>query len=117
MIFLCGDFNINLLDYILSNYTQDFVNLRFSLKLFLLVSIPTRSSNQHFSIIDNIFTNAINVNINCGIIMDDISDNFSISCMSKLNVKKPLNNNNELFIEKTLICLVSGQPLKVRSWT
>ena len=36
------------------------------------------------------------MNINCGVIMDDISDNLTNSCISELNVKKPLKNNNEL---------------------
>ena len=37
------------------------------------------------------------MNINCGMIMDDISDHFPIFCISELNVSKPLKNNNELF--------------------
>ena len=94
ILFLCGDFNINLLDYKLNNHTQHFVDLLFSLSLFPLINRPTRLSNQHASIIDNIFTNAINKNINCGIIMDDISDHFPIFCISELDVKKQLNNNN-----------------------
>ena len=40
--------------------------------------------------------NAMNKNINCGIIMEDISDHFPIFCISELDVKKPLKNNNEL---------------------
>ena len=97
ILFLCEDFNINLLDYKLNNHTQNFVDLLFSMSLFPLINRPTRLSNQHASIIDNIFTNAINKNINCGIIMDDISDHFPIFCISELDVKKQLNNNNELF--------------------
>ena len=97
ILFLCEDFNINLLDYKLNNHTQHFVDLLFSLSLFPLINRPTRLSNQHASIIDNIFTNAINKNINCGIIMEDISDHIPIFCISELDVKKPLKNNNELF--------------------
>ena len=37
------------------------------------------------------------MNINCGMIMDDISDHFPILCISELNVKKSLKNNIELF--------------------
>ena len=97
IVFLCGDFNINLLDYKLNNHTQHSVDLLFSMSLFLLINMPTWLSNQHVSIIDNIFTNVINMNINCGIIMDDISDHFPIFLISELNVKKPLKNNKKLF--------------------
>ena len=72
ILFLCGDLNINLLDYKLNNHTQHFVDLLFSLSLFPLINRPTQLSNQHASIIDNIFTNAINKNINCGIIMEEL---------------------------------------------
>ena len=92
-----GDFNINLLDYKLNNHTQHFVDLFFTLSLFPPINKPTWLSNQHASIIDNIFTNASNMNINCGIIMDDISNYFPIFCTSELNVKKPLKNKKELF--------------------
>ena len=37
------------------------------------------------------------MNINCDIIMDDIRYHFPIFCMSELNAKKPLKNNNEIF--------------------
>ena len=81
----------------LNNHTYHFVDLLFPLSLFPLISKPARLPNPHVSIIDNIFTNVINMNINCGIIMDDISDHFPFF-ISKLNVRKPLNNNNELFL-------------------
>ena len=35
--------------------------------------------------------------INCGLIMDDISDNFPVFCIQKLNLKKTLSNSNDLF--------------------
>ena len=54
ILFLCGDLNINLLDYKLNNRTQHFVDPLFSLSLFPLINRPTRLSNQHASIIDNI---------------------------------------------------------------
>ena len=78
IVFLCGDVNINLLDYKLNNHAQHFVNLLITLSLFSIISRPTRLSNQHVSIINNVFTNAINMKIICGIIIDDISDHFPI---------------------------------------
>ena len=75
IVFMCGDLNIDLLDYEINNHTRHFFHLLFALTLFPLINRPTRLSNQHASIIDNIFSNAMNMNINCGIMMDDISDN------------------------------------------
>ena len=83
ILFLCGDININLLDYKLTNRTQHFVDQPFTLSLFPLINRPTRLSDQHVSIIDNILTNAINTNINCGIILEDISEHFPIFCISE----------------------------------
>ena len=40
ILFLCGDFNINLLDYKLNNHTQHFVDLLFTLSLFPLINSP-----------------------------------------------------------------------------
>ena len=90
-----------MLDYELQSHSQHFVDLLFTLSLFPLINRPTRLSNQNVSTIDNIFTNAMNMNINCGIIMDGISEHFPIFCISDLNVMKPLKDNNDLFIEKT----------------
>ena len=56
ILFLCGDFNINLLEYKLNNHTEHFVDLLFALSLFPLINRPTRLSNQHVSIIDNILS-------------------------------------------------------------
>ena len=100
---MCADFNINLLDHKLTSHTQHFVDLLLSLSLFPLINRPTRLSNQHASIIDNIFTNAINKNINCGIVMEDISDHFPIFFISELEIKKPLKNNNERFYRENTI--------------
>ena len=44
ILFMCGDFNINLLDYNLNNHTQHFADLLFSLSLFPLINRPTRLS-------------------------------------------------------------------------
>ena len=42
IVFLCGDLNINLLDYKLNNHTQHFVHLLFTKSLFPLINRPTR---------------------------------------------------------------------------
>ena len=59
LVFIMGDFNVNLLDYASHTPTTDFVNNFFSHSLH-----PTIVSANRASVIDNIYTNATNANIN-----------------------------------------------------
>ena len=52
-IYICGDFNIDLLNYNVNNNLKKFVDQMFSMSLFTLI-------NQCHSIIDNIYTNSMN---------------------------------------------------------
>ena len=76
LLFVMGDFNINLLDYASHTPTCDFVNNFLSYSLLPCTHHPTRVSEQKASIIDNIYTNANNANITCGNILMQITDNF-----------------------------------------
>ena len=77
-IYICGDLNIDLLNYNVNNNTKNFVDQMFSMSLFPLINKPTRITNQCHSIIDNIYTNSINEDIISGVIIADISDHFPI---------------------------------------
>ena len=77
-VFVCGDFNIDLLSINTKGSTLDFFNLLASSSLFPLISKPTRVQNASFSLIDNIFCNNLNIIQASGIILDDISDHFPI---------------------------------------
>ena len=50
-IYICGDFNIDLLNYNMNNNTKFFVDQMFSKSLFPLINKPTRITNQCHSII------------------------------------------------------------------
>ncbi len=75
LVFIMGDFNVNLLDYGSYGPTADFVNNFFSHSLLPCIHHPTRVSEQRSSVIDNIYTNATNGNITSGNIMQ-ITDHF-----------------------------------------
>jgi hypothetical protein len=92
LIYICGDFNINLLNSTTHTDTDNFLNCLYSNSLFPLISKPTRISKNSATLIDNIFTNDINnVNMTCGILCTDISDHFPIFC-----IQTDKNENNTI---------------------
>ena len=83
-IYVCGDFNIDLLQRDTNKLTGDFVDMVFSLGLYPLIIKPTRITATSATIIDNIFTNNIKCKIESGILVSDITDHLPIfsSCAS-----------------------------------
>ena len=87
-IYICGDFNNDLLNYNVNNNKKIFVDQMFSMSLFPLINKPTRITNQCHSIIDNIYTNSINEDIISGVIIADISDLFPIFSILQKDIHK-----------------------------
>ncbi len=75
-VFLCGDFNINILKHKVNQGTKSFLDTMYSIGLYPLVDRPTR--NHSFSLIDNIFTNVNNHKVASGILVSDITDHLPI---------------------------------------
>ena len=76
LLFIMGDFNINLLDFASHSSTSDFVKNFLSHSLLPCIHHPTRVSKNRASVIDNIYTNATNANITSGNILMQITDHF-----------------------------------------
>ena len=76
LLFIMGDFNVNLLDFASHTPTSNFVNNFFSHSLLPCSNHPTRVSEHRASIIDNIYTNATNANIVSDNILMQITDHF-----------------------------------------
>ncbi len=76
LVFILGDFSINLLNYDSHTPSNDFVNTFYSHNLLPCIHHPSRISESSESIIDNIFTNAFHSNITCGNILAKITDHF-----------------------------------------
>ena len=87
-IYICGDLNIDLLNYNVNNNTKFVVDQMFSMSLFPLINKSTRITNQCHSIIDNIYTNSINEDIISGVIIADISDHFPIFGILQKDIHK-----------------------------
>ena len=91
-IFLCGDFNINLLKYEEHPPTRTFIDLMSSYGLKPIVNKPTRITKHTQTLIDNIFTNEIIRPIEAGILINDISDHLPIYAIIKQG-NNPSNQN------------------------
>lgn len=79
-IYVCGDFNINLLNCDRNTEVKNFVDMMFSVGLHPLINKPTRINKMGASLIDNIWCNKLpnDENFLSGIIVDDISDHLPI---------------------------------------
>ena len=98
--YICGDFNINLLNHDTNSNVSNFLNVFTSENLYPLITHPTRISSNTATLIDNIFTNVLNKNIHSGILMEDLSDHLPIFAVTQnvCSVKK-----EDQFIIKRII--------------
>ncbi len=78
MTFICGDFNIDLLNPNKYKMIDKFLNTIYSMNLFPRISSPTRITSHCAILIDNIFTNDIENNTVSGILVSDISDHLPV---------------------------------------
>lgn len=78
VMFICGDFNIDLLNPNNHKMTEDFINTVFSLGLYPQITRPSRITLHCATLIDNIFTNIIQNNTVSGLLINDISDHQPI---------------------------------------
>lgn len=76
--YICGDFNIDLLNPNKHKLTEEFIETLYSLSLFPTITKPTRITGNGATLIDNIFTNNIESNSLSGILINDISDHLPI---------------------------------------
>ena len=75
--YMCGDFNVDLLQYDKHNATNNFIDQLYSLGLHPLITRPTRITSRSNTLIDNIFTTSLS-NIQSGLIINYISDHLPI---------------------------------------
>ena len=76
LLFLMGDFNVNILNYESHIDTNDFINTMISHYLLPYILHPTRVTNHSETVIDNIFSNNTSYEIISGNIISHISDHF-----------------------------------------
>ena len=76
-IYICGDFNFDLLKTDTNHNTQHFFNLLCSYGLLPHILQPTRVTVNTVSVIDNIFSNNLQDDIISGNVLLTLSDHFS----------------------------------------
>ena len=76
-IYLCGDFNSDILKIDSQNNYKRFYVLLSSFGILPFILLPTRIAGNSATIVDNIFTNNINNTIISGNVVTDFSDHFS----------------------------------------
>ena len=99
IIYLMGDFNINLLNEDFHAPTNDFLNVLYSYSLYPSITKPTRITSKSSTLIDNIFTNSMSKQTS-GIIMTDLSDHLPIFSFTDLNVSCNTNLDNDVEIRQ-----------------
>ena len=97
LLYLMGDFNLNLLNVGSVQYVDDFLDTMLSNSINPLIRYPTRVSPNSQTLIDNIFTNDPDAYCS-GLLLTDISDHFPIFCIAN---KSFCNSNKGR--EKTVI--------------
>lgn len=90
--YICGDYNIDLLNPNKHKSTEEFIELMYSMSLFPTITKPTRITSHCASLIDNIFTNNIKSKLISGILMNDISDHLPVFLIYECNYKKKRGN-------------------------
>ena len=86
-IFICGDFNIDLLNPNKHKMTDDFINTLYSMNLYPKITRPTRITSHCATLIDNIFINDIINSTISGLLVNDISDHLPVFMVYDNNYK------------------------------
>ena len=83
VIYICGDFNVDILKSDTHPGTRYFVDTMFNLGLFPLINKPSRVTESTTTLIDNIFTNDLVAFNLSGLLVNDISDHLPIFLFSQ----------------------------------
>ena len=99
LVYLLGDYNLNLLNAESHSLTSEFIEMMYSHHFFPLISRPTRITQNSATLIDNIFTNNVcdvESSLN-GILVTDISDHFLVF---HINYKYTANDTESYFLTR-----------------
>ena len=87
-MFICGDYNIDLLNPNKHRMTDEFINTLYSLSLYPKITRPSRITSHCATLIDNIFTNVLDNNIISGLLINDITDHLPVFIVYNCNYNK-----------------------------
>lgn len=87
-VFVCGDFNIDILNPHNNKSTDEFVNTMYSMSLFPKITRPTRITTNSATLIDNIYSNEMENKLKSGILINDITDHLPVFISYDYNYRK-----------------------------
>ena len=93
--YLCGDFNIDLLQSDTKTVIKNYSDMLFSLGCLPLIKYPTRIAHSSATLIDHFYSNSITQKTTSHILTEDISDHLPIVLL--------LSNTNHKTIEQNII--------------
>lgn len=93
VMFLCGDFNVDLLNPKKHRATEDFINTIYSMSLYPTITRPSRITTHGATLIDNIFTNNMEWNSMSGLLINDISDHLPVFLVYECKYRKIKDSN------------------------
>ena len=97
-VFICGDTNLNLLNYGSNIHVREFIDNMAGCSLSPVISLPTRVTDTSASTIDNIFITSP-INITAGILLSSLSDHFPIFLLLKNVLGTPSYNEPPILIK------------------
>jgi hypothetical protein len=111
LVYLCGDFNINLLQSDTHLPTANFIDVLYSASFFPFITKPTRITETTATLIDNIFCNNIQQYVHTnGILCNDITDHYPVFSINQgipmlsrhkyIKTRSINQSNKTMFIEK-----------------
>ena len=111
-IFLCGDFNINLLNSHKHKGSKDLTQSLLSLSLFPCINRPSQITSHSATLIDNIFTNCTNSQLKCGLLNNNITDHLPIFAIIN-NIIRRQEINKYMYYRKNNNLLFSSFNIKI----
>ena len=94
VLYICGDFNIDLIKEQNHNQTKNFIDAIFSMGLYPVITKPSRIDGNSATLIDNIFTNELQHDNISGLILNDITDHLPVFTTYEYKVKRRENHSN-----------------------
>ena len=96
-MFLCGDFNLDLVKYNINLPTKRFIDMMFSLGMFPLISKRSRITDVSATLIDNIFTNELTYTITSDLLINDINDHLPVFAICRYScINRQFNKRRKL---------------------
>ena len=86
--FIFGDMNIDFLNYDEHTLTEDYLNVICSKNFLHLITKATRITHHTATLIEHMYTNALDMNISSRIIAADVSDHLPLFCMAEIQIDK-----------------------------